>query len=447
MSRSFNLRVLYEDNHLLVVEKPANVPVQADISGDEDLLTVCKQYIKETYLKPGEVYLGMVHRLDRPVGGVMVFARTSKAAARLTAQFKSHTAKKRYVAIVQGDTAYERYLTDWLIKDEQTNSSHVTDSDTEGAKKAELKYTTLGRINGYSLIDIELYTGRPHQIRVQLSHDGHPLYGDQRYGKLFCPGTQIRLWAYALTVKHPTLDEEMTFYSSPCVPEGDIGSIRFEDFSAQTAMLPAFSVCRGVYTDNDVIVADKNAGVEVETDLLPALQSIFQTVYPVHRLDANTEGLVIFARNEAAEKTLLEAFRAHAETTKIYRAILCHTPSRQEGILENWLVKDADDAFVRAVPEGTPGAVKAKLSYRVLNSDESLSLVEIRLFTGRTHQIRVQFASIGCPVLGDDKYGDRDINKRFKCRHQQLLAAELTVTEKTFYSQRTLALPKKGVIE
>lgn len=447
MNRTFELRVLYEDNHLLVVEKPANIPVQADVSGDEDLLSVCKQYIKDTCHKPGEVFLGMVHRLDRPVGGVMVFARTSKAAARLTAQFKNHTAKKRYVAIVHGCTVYERHLTDWLLKDEKANRSRVVDPETEGAKKAELKYTTLGTANGFSLVDIELYTGRPHQIRVQMSHDGHALYGDQRYGTLPSPGTQIRLWAYALTFKHPTLDEEMTFYASPSVPEGDTGVIRFEDFRAQTAMLPAFAVCRGVYTDDDIIVADKNAGVDVETDLLPALQSIFHTVYPVHRLDANTEGLVVFARNEKTEKELLEAFRTHTGIAKTYRAILCGVPAKREAELENWLIKDADGAFVRSVPAGTPGALRARSSYRVLDSAAGLSLTEVRLFTGRTHQIRVQCASIGCPVLGDDKYGDRETNKRFKCRRQQLLAKELSVAGKTFTSQRTLALPGKGVSE
>lgn len=444
MMPSFPLRVLYEDNHLLVVEKPANLPVQADISGDTDLLSVCKQYIKETRHKPGEVYLGMVHRLDRPVGGVMVFACTSKAAARLTAQFKSHTAKKRYVAIVSGEATGERRLTDWLIKDEKTNMSRVADEHTEGAKRAELKYTVLGHKNGFSLVDVELYTGRPHQIRVQLSHDGHAIYGDQRYGTDRPAGAQIRLWAYALTVQHPTLDEEMTFFSVPTVPNGDAGCVGYADFEAQTAMLPAFSVCRGVYTDNDIVVADKNAATEVETDLLPALQSIFGTLYPVHRLDANTEGLVIFARNEQAEQKLLEAFRTHTDIQKTYLAIICGTPAQSEAELINWLVKDAEGAHVRVVPAGTRGALKAMLKYRVIQTLGRFSLVEIELLTGRTHQIRVQFAAAGYPVLGDDKYGDREINKLYRCRRQALLAKELSLFGQRFTSTREPAIPVKG---
>ena len=117
--------ILYEDNHLLVVEKPENLPVQADASGDADLLSLCKAYVKEKYQKPGEAYLGLVHRLDRPVGGVMIFARTSKAAARLTAQFKDRRAKKRYVAIVDGDAPAFSECVDWLLKDESTNTTRV----------------------------------------------------------------------------------------------------------------------------------------------------------------------------------------------------------------------------------------------------------------------------------------------------------------------------------
>ena len=196
------LHVLYEDNHLLVVEKPANVPVQADISGDEDLLSRCKAYIKEAYHKPGDVYLGLVHRLDRPVGGVMVFARTSKAAARLTVQFQNRQAKKHYVAIVSGRPQPKDTLTDWLLKNESTNTTAAVPEGTDGAKRAVLSYRTLARAGGKALLDVSLETGRPHQIRVQLSSRGMPIEGDMRYNPAARPGTQIRLWAYALTIQH-----------------------------------------------------------------------------------------------------------------------------------------------------------------------------------------------------------------------------------------------------
>ena len=161
-----DIRVLYEDNHLLVVEKPANVPVQADASGDEDLLTACKGYIKEKYAKPGEVYLGLVHRLDRPVGGVMVFARTSKAAARLTEQFSAHRARKRYAAIVEGEAPAEGRLTDFLLKNESTNTTAVVAVETPGAKQAKLSFRTLAREKGLSLLDVDLQTGQIGRAHV-----------------------------------------------------------------------------------------------------------------------------------------------------------------------------------------------------------------------------------------------------------------------------------------
>ena len=162
-------RILYEDNHLLVVEKPVNVPVQADATGDDDLLSQCRRYIKAAYDKPGEAFVALVHRLDRPVGGVMVFARTSKAAARLTAQFKAHTAGKRYAAVVEGAPPPEGRLVDWLYKDEKSFSSAVVPEGTAGAKRAELRFDTLAARDGRALLDVSLRTGRPHQIRVQLA--------------------------------------------------------------------------------------------------------------------------------------------------------------------------------------------------------------------------------------------------------------------------------------
>lgn len=422
-----NVRVLYEDNHLLVVEKPANVPVQADASGDEDLLTACKGYIKERYQKPGEVYLGLVHRLDRPVGGVMVFARTSKAAARLTEQLSAHRARKRYAAIVEGSAPSEGRLTDWLLKNESINTTTVVKEGTPGAKQARLSYRTLAREKGLSLLDVDLQTGRPHQIRVQLSHSGFPIQGDQRYNPGARVGDQIRLWAYALTIAHPTLKEEMTFYALP----------PFEEFLTAVKYLPAFRACSAVYEDEDMLVADKNAGVEVETDLLSELSAITEPLYPVHRLDANTLGLVVLAKTEAAEERLLDAFARH-ETGKVYHAILVGVPEKREGTLVHYGLKDEERSFMALVPRDAPGALRMELSYRILETRGGLSKAEIRLLTGRTHQIRVQMAAIGCPVLGDDKYGDREANKRFRQKRQLLLAKRLAVAGKTFESTREL---------
>lgn len=419
--------ILFEDNHLLVVEKPENLPVQADASGDADLLSLCKAYIKETYHKPGEAYLGLVHRLDRPVGGVMVFAKTSKAADRLTAQFKDRTAHKRYVAIVEGHAPASGECVDWLIKDERTNTTRVVPEGTDGAKKAILRYRTLARENGTSLLDVELLTGRPHQIRVQLSSRNLPIVGDMRYNPNSKPGTQIRLHAYTLTVQHPTLKEPMTFWSIPA----------WREYPAALKLLPAHEVCSGVYCDDEMLVVDKNAGAEVEGALLGELSAIFDPLYPIHRLDANTEGLVCFARTEPMRDRLLDAFYRH-ETEKVYHAILVGRP--KDGAYTHYAKKDADGALMRLCRENDPDALRMELVLRVLETKRGLSLCEIRLMTGRTHQIRVQTSALGCPVLGDDKYGDREANKRFKRRRQALLAKRLTVLNKTFESTKELNL-------
>ncbi len=424
-----NIRVLYEDNHLLVVEKPANVPVQADASGDEDLLTACKGYIKEKYAKPGEVYLGLVHRLDRPVGGVMVFARTSKAAARLTEQFSAHRARKRYAAIVEGSAPGEGRLADFLWKDERTNTTSVVPEGTPGAKLAKLSFRTLAREGDLSLLDVDLQTGRPHQIRVQLSHAGFPIHGDQRYNPAAQVGEQIRLWAYALTIVHPTLKEEMTFYALP----------PFGEFPTAVKYLPAFRAGSAIYEDEDLLVVDKNPGTEVETDLLSELSAIRSPLFPVHRLDANTMGLVVLAGTEAAEADLLDAFARH-ETGKVYEAILVGAPKAPTGTLVHYGLKDETRAYMRLVDKDTPGALKMELSYRIVEIRGGLSKAEIRLMTGRTHQIRVQMAALGCPVLGDDKYGDREANRRYRQKRQLLLSKRLTVAGKTFESTRELTI-------
>jgi 23S rRNA pseudouridine1911/1915/1917 synthase len=206
------LKVLYEDNHLLVVDKPVNIPVQADASGDIDLLTMGKAYIKERYAKPGEVFLGLVHRLDRPVGGVVAFARTSKAAARLSEQLRTRDMSRGYLCIVRGAPPTRGTLVHWLLKDEKNNTSRVVPEGTPGAKRAELSYETLESLDGLSLLSVHLMTGRSHQIRVQFASQGHALWGDARYGG-GKPGEQIALHAASLTLTHPTTRARMTFRS------------------------------------------------------------------------------------------------------------------------------------------------------------------------------------------------------------------------------------------
>ena len=199
--------VLYEDNHIIVVEKKINIPVQEDDSKDKDLLTIIKEYLKEKYNKPGNVYLGLIHRLDRPVGGVMVFAKTSKAASRLSEQMRNKTIKKKYYAVVEGNTKNSDVLIDKLYKDSKTNMVCV---DLKG-KDAVLSYEKIGMINNFSLVDIELKTGRKHQIRVQFSSRNMPLWGDQRYNKNAISGQQIALFSYYLSFVHPTTKELMEF--------------------------------------------------------------------------------------------------------------------------------------------------------------------------------------------------------------------------------------------
>lgn len=211
------IEILYEDNHLLVVEKPVNVPVQRDSSKDDNLLDMLKRDLKVRYHKPGNVYLGLVHRLDRPVGGAMVFAKTSKAASRLSDALRRRTLDRTYLAVVRGTPSPEcGMLEHYLIKDNRRNQVSSVAATVSGAKKAILQYRLLAKAKGLSLLEIELYTGRPHQIRVQLATVGCPLYGDQKYGqKLNQPGQQIALWAHSLEFDHPTKREAVKVKSSP----------------------------------------------------------------------------------------------------------------------------------------------------------------------------------------------------------------------------------------
>ena len=212
-----NLKVIYEDNHIIVVEKQPNIPSQAAKTGDIDMLTLVKEYIKEKYNKPGNVYIGLVHRLDRPVGGVMVFARTSKAASRLSNQVREKVFKKKYLAVVDGKIDNEKgTLEDYLYKDEKNNISKVVNKDKKNAKLAKLDYEVLkyNEVKDLSLVEINLHTGRHHQIRVQLSNFGHSIFGDQKYGTRG-KGKQIALWAYELTIEHPITKEKMTFKDLP----------------------------------------------------------------------------------------------------------------------------------------------------------------------------------------------------------------------------------------
>ena len=211
------MNVLYEDNHIIVVEKEPNIPSQADKTGDMDLLTMVKKYIKEKYKKQGEAYIGLIHRLDRPVGGVMVFARTSKAAARLSEQVRNKMLKKTYIAVVDGKIEEKTgILEDYLYKDERNNISKVVSKDKKNAKIAKLEYEVLSYDEKRDLttVKIKLFTGRHHQIRVQFANFGHSLFGDQKYG-VRGKGKQIRLWASELELIHPVKKEKMVFKSKP----------------------------------------------------------------------------------------------------------------------------------------------------------------------------------------------------------------------------------------
>ncbi len=206
------IEVVYEDNHILVAKKPAGVPSQADSSGDMDMLSMVKEYVRVKYHKPGAVYIGLLHRLDRPAAGLMAFARTSKAARRLSEDIREGRFKKGYLAVVHGDVPGGT-MRDHLLKDMDANLSRAVPADTPGAKYAELSYRVLQKKNGCSLVEIALLTGRSHQIRVQFAARGLPLVGDVKYGGKETGG--LALYAYKIGLTHPTTKAYMEFTALP----------------------------------------------------------------------------------------------------------------------------------------------------------------------------------------------------------------------------------------
>ena len=211
------LTVLYEDNHMIVVVKPQNVPSQEDASGDKDMLTMVKEYLKKKYNKEGEAFVGLVHRLDRPTGGIMVFAKTSKGASRLSEQIRENKMTKTYYAVTtkvpqqKNDT-----LVNYLKKDEKNNIVRIVTMSDTGAKKAELSYNILQTNENNALIEVKLITGRSHQIRVQFAGINCPLVGDNKYGKEKSKmSSNLGLWAGRLELIHPVTKQKMTFAFPP----------------------------------------------------------------------------------------------------------------------------------------------------------------------------------------------------------------------------------------
>ena len=212
------MKILYEDNHVIGVVKPFNLLSQKDKTGDEDIMDRVKAYLKEKYHKPGNVFLGLVHRLDRPAGGVMVFARTSKAAGRLARQFREKTMEKRYVAWVEGVVEEKEYTkaVSYIKKNPRSNKVTVFPSPAPDSLKAELLYRAVRQEEGKTLLEITLLTGRPHQIRAQMAFLGHPVLGDLKYGAAEpLKGKNIALFSRYLAFEHPVTQEEIVLEAEP----------------------------------------------------------------------------------------------------------------------------------------------------------------------------------------------------------------------------------------
>lgn len=224
-----NLKILYEDNHIIVVLKPQNILSQGDETKDQSLFDMVKDYIKTTYDKPGNVYLGLIHRLDRPTGGVMVFAKTSKAASRLSEQLRNKKFSKKYLAVVNGSPKFKASrLEHFLKKDPQTNIVKIATRAEDGVKQAILEYNTLKSIDKISLLEVKILTGRSHQIRVQLAQIGNPIFGDAKYGgDSLVKGCNLSLWAYEISFEHPTTHKKMIF---KCLPDSRISPWKYFEY-------------------------------------------------------------------------------------------------------------------------------------------------------------------------------------------------------------------------
>jgi 23S rRNA pseudouridine1911/1915/1917 synthase len=222
--------ILYEDNHLIVVVKPQMTGCCPDESKDENLLDMIKEYIKITYNKPGNVYLGLVHRLDRPTGGVMVYAKTSKAAERLSSGMQTGDFEKKYLTVLCGTLDTERgTVTNYLRKNTVNNMVYICTPTEDVAKFAELDYKVLETAGKYSLTEIRLHTGRTHQIRVQMAGLSHPVFGDMRYGGANAQKGKLALWAYSLSFTHPITKDRMKFMAYPPEDETPWKAFRFSD--------------------------------------------------------------------------------------------------------------------------------------------------------------------------------------------------------------------------
>lgn len=224
------MKVVYEDNHIIIVNKHSGEIVQGDKTGDKPLSDTVKEYIKQKYNKPGNVFLGVVHRLDRPVSGLVVFAKTSKALSRLNDMFRTGDVHKTYWAVVKRrDIAMEGTLTDWLTRNERQNKSYAHEREVPGAKKAVLKYKVRAVADNYMLIEVTLLTGRHHQIRCQLSHMGCPIKGDLKYGAPRSnPDGSISLLSRRVEFVHPVSKENIVAYAD--VPDDRL----WHDLSANT---------------------------------------------------------------------------------------------------------------------------------------------------------------------------------------------------------------------
>ncbi|MDZ7715518.1 MAG: RluA family pseudouridine synthase [Balneolaceae bacterium] len=211
-----NIPIIFEDNHILVINKPHNVLSQEDHTGDPDVLSLCKAYLKKKHNKTGTVYLGLVHRLDRPVGGLMLLAKTSKAASRLSQQIRDRLIQKTYWAVVWGNAPANGMLTHYLFKDRSRNIVTTVPADHKQGKQAVLSFAKLKEHKGQSLLSIHLQTGRPHQIRVQMAQEELPIWGDYKYGKDNKPdGRTMALRATELILEHPVTKEEHHFTLAP----------------------------------------------------------------------------------------------------------------------------------------------------------------------------------------------------------------------------------------